>query len=145
MGISKFFFNTVVYLALVIGFSSCADEITTIDDFNAPQNTQLSKFSEIQNNIFTPTCALSGCHGGNSPQANLNLSAGMAYSNLVNVTSVLFPNSKRIVPGNAAQSVLYKAVNYEPGFPLHMPPGGKLDQNLIDSIAVWINKGAPND
>lgn len=140
-----FFVRALILIFLTIAFYSCADEITTVDDFKNTDNNptqQLSKFSEIQDKIFTVSCALSGCHGDNSTQANLNLTKGKAYSNLVNVNSSLYSNQKRVIPGNAEQSLLYRVLN---GSPLQMPPTGKLDQNLIDSIAVWINKGAPND
>lgn len=132
-----------VLLTIFIFFAGCKDQIVTEDNFNNNQTGPLSKFSEIQNNIFAKNCALSGCHAGSSPQANLNLSTGSAYAQLVNVNSFLFPGQKRIVPGNKDASILFKALNYN--FQLKMPPTGKLDQSIIDSIGVWIQKGAPND
>jgi hypothetical protein len=148
------FLKVLIFFALSIIYYSCADKITTLESITAPQEPnnpggqtgQLSKFSEIQKQVFTTTCALSSCHGDNFTQANLNLTQGKAYANLVNVQSILFPNMKRIVPGNASQSLLYKAISHDPAIPLQMPQNGpKLDQKIIDSIAVWINKGAPND
>jgi hypothetical protein len=149
-----FVLRAFILLILLISINSCADKIKTLDNITAPQEktttdsqtAQLSKFSEIQDQVFTPTCALSGCHGDNFTQAKLNLTKGKAYSNLINVKSSLFTDMDRVVPGNAAQSLLYKAINHDPGVPLQMPQNGpKLDQKIIDSIAVWINKGAPND
>lgn len=150
MRMNKFAFHAIAAILITAVFSSCADKITTLEDLTAPQNNGqqvngLSKFSELQKQVFTPTCALSGCHGNNSTQANLNLTEGKAYGNLVNVTSNLFPSLKRVVPGNASQSLVYKVLSHDPSVPLQMPPTGKLDQKIIDSIAVWINKGAPND
>lgn len=145
MKYNVFFARALILIFLTIVFYSCADEITTIEDFEDSNNNstqQLSKFSKIQDKIFTVSCALSGCHGDNSTQANLNLTKGKAYFNLVNVNSSLYSNQTRIIPGNAEQSLLYRVLN---GSPLQMPPTGKLNQNFIDSISVWINKGAPND
>ena len=81
---------------------------------------------------------------GADAQASLDLSEGKAYSNLVNAKSLLFPSYKRVVPGNKEQSLLYVAVSFKFN-QLQMPLTGKLDQNLIDSIGVWIDKGAKND
>lgn len=149
MKVDKSVFYIIVCVIIFTIFSSCADKITTLEDLTSPQNnTQnsgLSKFSELQKKVFTPTCALSGCHGDNSTQAKLNLTEGKAYANIVNVTSNLFPSEKRVIPGNAALSLVYRVLNHDPGIPLQMPPTGKIDQYIIDSIAVWINKGALHD
>jgi hypothetical protein len=138
----------VLLVSSIIFYSpGCADRIVTENDLKpvTPSNIQLSKFSELQKNIFTPTCALAGCHLGADAQANLDLSEGKSYSNLINIQSLLFPSYKRVVPGNKEQSLLYLAINYS--FPqLQMPlTGNKLDQYLIDSLSVWIDKGALND
>ena len=132
--------------SVLFNSSGCADKIVTESDLNPVivSNVQLSKFSEIQKNIFTPVCAVAGCHLGRDSQANLDLSEGNSYSNLINVKSLLFPTFKRVVPGNKEQSLLYVAVNYS-FKQLQMPLTGKMDQYLIDSIGVWIENGALND
>ena len=131
---------------MLLNLSACADKIVTESDINpiVVSNIQLSKFSELQKKIFTPICAVAGCHLGADAQASLDLSEGKAYSNLVNAKSLLFPSYKRVVPGNKEQSLLYVAVSFKFN-QLQMPLTGKLDQNLIDSIGVWIDKGAKND
>ena len=131
---------------MFLNLSSCADKIVTENDINpvSTPNVQLSKFSELQKKIFTPICAVPGCHLGADAQANMDLSDGKSYANLVNVKSLLFPSYKRVVPGNKEQSLLYVAVSFKFS-QLQMPLTGKLDQNLIDSIGVWIDKGALND
>lgn len=132
------------FFSLIILLAGCKDEIVTEDDFDDnQQGTRLTKFSEIQSNVFSTSCALSGCHAGSTPQANLNLSSGSAYSQLVNVNSFNFPDQKRVLPGNKTQSLLYQVLSYN--FQLKMPPTGKLNQSVIDSIGAWIDKGAPND
>jgi len=137
-----------LFSILIISLLSihCSDKITTEDDLTSPQVQQnrLAKFSELQKQVFNKSCATSGCHAGSNPQANLNLSEGNAFSNLVNVQSILNPNLKRVQPGNADASYLVKVLTWETD--IKMPLGGqKLSQNIIDSIKVWINKGAPND
>lgn len=130
---------------LFFSLHGCADEIVTADDLkNGQSNTaQLAKLSEIQKQIFTPTCATSGCHGSSGTQAGLNLTEGRSYNSLVNVNSVLYPNLKRVVPGKSSESLLIQVLNHTS--PTKMPPGGKLEQSQIDSIAAWIDKGALNN
>lgn len=110
----------------------------------APTITKLSKLSEIQRVVFNGSCATSGCHAGASPAAGLNLTEGNSYSNLVNVTSVLSPPRKRVDEGNSAESVLVQIL--EGSVTPRMPQGGApLSQSTIDSIAKWIDNGAPNN
>jgi hypothetical protein len=136
-----------IFSFLCIILAGCADKIVSEEDVNTvklSQSIQLSKFSELQKNIFTPSCAIEGCHAGSNLQANMDLSEGKAYSNIVNKQSLLFPSSKRVVPGNKEQSLIYKGLSYTFN-QLKMPPTGKISQYLIDSLGVWIDKGALND
>jgi len=147
MRIMKYLFTLMILLMAVFYISGCKDKIVTEADVKPvilPQNVHLSKFSELQKNIFTTSCAISGCHTQPNPQRNLDLSEGKAYSNLINVQSEHFPNLKRVLPGNYEQSVLYIAVSYTSN-QLQMPPTGKLGQYLIDSLGAWIDKGALNN
>ena len=108
------------------------------------QQTSLSKLSKIQAAVFSQNCTSSGCHGTANNQANLLLTDGNSFSNLVNVQSVLFPQFKRVVPGNSSQSLIIKILKGEvsPRMPLNREP---LPADLIDSIAAWIDKGALNN
>ena len=97
--------------------------------------------SSIQANIFTPKCALAGCHvaGGGAP---MSLAAGSSFASLVNQNSAY--GLLRVAPGNAGQSALYlKVIGNTLG--TRMPPGGTLSQAETDSIAAWINAGAQNN
>lgn len=96
--------------------------------------------SSIQANIFTPKCALAGCHvaGGGAP---MSLAAGSSYAALVGINSPKY-GLPRVAPGNANNSVLYLIVNGNT-LGIRMPPlGGNLSQAETDSIAAWINAGA---
>ncbi len=136
--------HKIIYLLLVFTIIGCADQIVSeCDTSNTQDISELTTFTKIQNNILTTNCALSGCHGSISPQANLDLSSGKAYSNLVNVQSELYPALKRVVPGNAANSLLIKVLKGD-GVPL-MPQSGNLDNSIIDSVSAWINRGAINN
>jgi hypothetical protein len=104
-------------------------------------------FSEVQSQIFTASCAFSGCHGGSSPAQGLNLSAGSAYSNIVNVPSNERPTLDRIEPNDPAASYLYLKVIGDPSIVgSQMPLGGQpLSAALVDLLRDWIERGAPND
>ncbi|MBI3407384.1 MAG: PSD1 domain-containing protein [Planctomycetes bacterium] len=47
-----------------------------------------------------------------------------------------------IVPGEPHKSLLLRALRYEHD-KIHMPPGKKLPDHLIDDFAAWIRQGAP--
>jgi hypothetical protein len=103
-----------------------------------------ANFASVQSNIFTPSCALTGCHvqGGVQP----SLEAGRAYNNLVGVTSSGYAPRLRVMPGNPNNSVLYqKIIGGGNGVGGPMPPGGMLAQAQMDTIRAWILKGAKND
>lgn len=135
-------------LWVILLLMSCSSDTPFEADINPTPDNNLSKFSKIQTEIFTPTCAFTGCHTGSSPQANLNLSAGQAYNSLVDVNSVQIPSRKRVAPGNSAGSYLIdklKGSNMAAGTS-QMPFGGTpLSDATIDSIAKWIDSGAPNN
>lgn len=121
---------------------SCEDLIQGPEDEleNSGPNNMRATFSSIQADVFTPTCAVAGCHGGSQ---NPNLSAGQAYNSLVNKPSSQNPSMMRVMPGESANSYLMKKMTGD-GTSI-MPPSGQLSQAKIDSIALWINNGAVNN
>ncbi|HID38338.1 MAG TPA: hypothetical protein EYP36_02345 [Calditrichaeota bacterium] len=119
---------------------SCSDQIISTCD-TGEDIAQKVTFSYLQNEVFTPLCV--GCHGGSAPQGKLDLSAGNAYYNLVNAASTS-SQLKRVKPGDSQSSYLMKRMRGE-GNETVMPPGGKLATVLLDSIAAWIDRGAPQD
>lgn len=100
--------------------------------------------SQIQSQVFTPSCARVGCHTG-SGQAGLILSTGAARGNLVNVPSSQQPALSRVVPGNAEASYLVRKIRGDASITgARMPiSAAPLTQSQIDGIIQWINDGAP--
>ncbi len=102
----------------------------------------------IQNNIFTPTCSVPGCHSGppgpNLP-AGMNLSsADASAASLSNIPSIEAPTILRIAVNDADNSYLIHKLEGTSADNLRMPPGGPfLDQATIDIIRRWIDTGAP--
>ena len=131
-----------LFLLIFLFFAACEDSIQGPEDEinnNGPTNMR-SQFSSIQAEVFSPSCALSGCHAGSQ---NPNLSAGQSYNNLVNVASLENPSMLRVKPGDSNNSLLIKKLTGD-GTSI-MPPAGQLSQAKIDSITSWINKGAINN
>ena len=96
--------------------------------------------------IFTQRCAIRGCHDSQARTADLDLSAGNAYANLVNVRSVQDPNWIRVVPGDPLRSLLYRKVSEDnPPVGSRMPLGGRLSDEQIMLIRLWIEQGARNN
>ena len=100
-------------------------------------------FSEIQDTIFTPTCATAGCHSGSNPPDGLNLTTGMAYGDIVNVASVQMPALLLVEPGDPDNSYLVRKIQGAGIVANRMPLGGApLSQEAIDLVRQWVAEGA---
>jgi len=99
---------------------------------------------EIQANVFTPSCALSFCHG-EGMSAQLDLRDGNSFSNLVGVPSVEVPTLERVTPFDPDASYLICKLEACPEMSGQQMPvfPGPLDQTVIDVIRTWILLGAP--
>lgn len=103
----------------------------------APPPTQtlpaVVSFSNDIMPVFNAHCNTSGCHGGGSPAAGLNLSQSVAYSQLF--------VKHEIDTTNASNSNLY--IEVASG---QMPQtGGKLSDYNISLIQKWIQQKAKNN
>ncbi len=108
---------------------------------------ELATFTRVQNEVFSASCAFSGCHGGSSPAQGLNLSAGQSYNMIVNVGSAQQPSVDRIEPNDPEASYLYLKIIDDPSISGSRMPRGTppLSQELMDLVRDWIERGAPND
>lgn len=112
-----------------------------------PEDPIEPTLSSIQANVFSTSCALSGCHAGSSPQQGLNLSAGQARQNLVNVQSRERPALDRVEPGSPDDSYLIHKVEGRSGIVGQRMPLGqpRLSEEKIDALREWIAQGAPDN
>ena len=110
-----------------------------------PPGAVMPVFSDIQAQIFTPTCATSSCHAGGAPAAGLNLTAGNSYAALVGIASTEDANIMRVVPFDAANSYLMQVLDGTAASGTVMPPSGMLPQSSVDAVRTWINNGAMDD
>ena len=103
-----------------------------------------ANFSEIQANVFTPTCATAGCHTGAGAPGGLRLDAANSYGLLVGVASAQMPTLLRVEPSDPDDSYLIMKLEGNAG--TQMPLGGTpLPQSTIDIIRQWITDGAIDD
>lgn len=100
---------------------------------------------DVQREIFTPRCANGACHGGDTPQLDLDLSEGRAFDNIVNVGARAVEGRVRVVPGSPDDSLLFELVLGPVKGVRQMPVGFPLEQREIDLLRQWIEDGAPRD
>ena len=128
--------GVTIFLLLII--SSCEENITSTCEIEIPSGTEPVSLQWIQDQVFTPYCI--SCHGNSLAQGGLNLAQGKAHSNLVGVTATS-SLLKRVDPQFPENSYLLKRMEGLSGESV-MPPAGKISQVLIDSVSVWIERGA---
>lgn len=103
-------------------------------------------FTRVQNEIFTPTCAVLGCHDPLGQESQMILTAGRAYGMIVDQPSVEMPNLSRIKPNDPANSYMYRKITGAGITGERMPFGGPaLSDEKIRLVRDWIRRGAPND
>lgn len=102
-------------------------------------------FTQVQDDIFTNSCAFSSCHSSNGAQG-LNLAEGQAWDAIVGVPSTLAPDLALVEPGDHEASFLWiKCANAEGIVGEPMPQSTMLDTERLDELAAWIDNGALND
>ena len=100
--------------------------------------------SEIQTNVFTPSCASASCHGA-SAAADLNLESGNSHAMLVGIASSQEPGILRVAPNDPGNSYLIQKMEGTAATGARMPTGTPLAQSEIDIIRQWIIDGALDD
>lgn len=96
-------------------------------------------FATIQQDIFDRTCT--GCHGEGRW---LDLSAGTSYQTLVGQPSTVFEGRMRVLPGSAAESVLYTILTTSESADLGTDHQTQftLSEEQFALIGDWIDDGA---
>ena len=109
-----------------------------------------TSFAAIQMVIFNGKgCSSGGCHAGSRPAGSMNLSSGSAYDAIVNITAQGGGGLKRVLPGDAESSYLYRKVSARtnPGsFSINGSPmplaGSALSADQLAALSLWIEAGA---
>lgn len=102
--------------------------------------------NEIQDQVFTLSCATVGCHSGGGavlPTSMDLTNATASLAALVNIASQ-DPNFLRVLPGDANSSFLIQKLEGNQAVGGIMPPlpAQPLDPAVIASIRTWIDNGA---
>lgn len=139
----------VVSLIAALLAAACGDEkrLPTQPDGGGPP-PETATFTRVQNEVFTPTCALAGCHLGPKQAANegLVLEAGAAYANIVGIPSNQNPSLMRIRPNDPDNSYLVRKIT--PFTDINggrMPQSGSITDAQRQLVTDWVRRGAPND
>lgn len=149
--------RSLALLFAVIFIAAC--DIQTYDDaasaFNGntpppppppPPGAFGPNFSEIQASVFSPTCAVSGCHSGAGASASLNLESANSFTMLVGIASTQDAAIQRVNPGNPDISYLIQKLEGTAATGQQMPANQTpLAQSEIDIIRQWITAGAIDD
>ncbi len=100
---------------------------------------QLVTFSRVQNQVFN-NCIV--CHGSSAGDiaADLNLTPGNSYKNLVGITSEMRPEMVRVYAGSSTYSYLINVLNKDINFN-HAASSSATDAD-IQLVKDWIDEGA---
>lgn len=136
--------RSVLALAFLAGFLPACDGG---DGTGLPPLGPLGpNFSSIQANVFTPTCATTGCHFGAVAPQGLRLDDANSYALLVGVASMEEPSVLRVAPGDPNNSYLIQKIEGTAATGQQMPFNAPaLPQATIDVIRQWISDGAIDD
>ena len=128
------------------------DLVRVANRFGETEQADNSTYHDIQDDIFDKSCANSACHAPPQNAADLNLTYGQSYHDLVNRVprnaAAAAAGMKLIDPGNPDNSfLLTKLMGPEaPELGGRMPFGmGPLHKGKIDAIRTWIAAGAPQE
>jgi hypothetical protein len=137
----------IALLVAALAFAGCGKPkpLPTEPDGGGPPPADAT-FTRVQAEVFSVNCALSGCHAGTAPTGGMDLSAGVAYGNIVGVASTERGDLHRIEPGDPDRSYLVKKIRGDAdivGSP--MPLIGSLTSAQRQLVIDWVRRGAPND
>ncbi len=125
--------------AVAVALAGCVDTRGT----QSVVQTGPTTLQAVQVSVFTPRCAVSGCHVDGAP-FGLDMRNGATAGNTIMVQSSEIPSLNRVTPFDATNSYLYMKVSGDPRIvgdpmPAFAPP---LPPQEVQLIADWINAGA---
>lgn len=105
-------------------------------------------FTRVQTQVFTPQCAIAGCHAGpeSAAQEGMALDAGLSYDAIVRVPSRQMPSLLRVAPADPGNSYLVRKIT--PGSAIlgaPMPFGATITEEDRRLVRDWVARGAPRD
>ena len=142
------FVSVALMLAFGTAMVSCTEELREDN----------SSFGLIQAKIFTPSCAVSGCHASSGDplftKHGLLLTPGKSFNALINVepknTAARSNGLFLVKPGSSEMSLLYHKLlrntgHHDSEYGNPMPLGfDKISLGQLEYIKGWIDAGAPS-
>ena len=137
---------------LAVAGAACDEKLS---DITGPTPNLSTSFSSIQQTIFSASdpsgrLACVGCHTdqGRTPAANLVLTEGRSYQQLVGRGSTGKPGATLVIPGDPDNSYLVKKLERAPDIVGERMPrnnGPFLTEGQMRVIRRWISDGAANN
>lgn len=138
--------NIVIFSVVSLILTACTGGDGSGLPARLPPGAFGPNFSEIQANVFVPSCATTGCHLGAGAPQGLRLDDANSYGLLVGVASSEVSSILRVAPGDPDNSYLIRKLEGTASvgaqMPLNAPP---IEQVSIDVIRQWITDGAIDD
>jgi hypothetical protein len=133
---------STTYFAVVRAVDASGNEDSNATEVSAATTGPVSFSADVQP-IFTANCTAMGCHSFPMPQEGMDLRAGQAYGNTVNVASAQCTSRLRVAPGDPDNSYLVNKIEgVNLCFGAKMPKVGSLSQGEIQIIRDWVAQGA---
>jgi hypothetical protein len=147
--VRRAFFLTISALAILTA-AGCGDEkgLPVEPGGPGPGPSPLATYTRVQDEVFTPRCALSGCHLGPASlaQEGLVLTSDVAYDSVVMVRANQNASIFRVTPGDPASSYLWRKITAgQPIIGDRMPQTGSITEEQRQLVTDWILRGAPRD
>lgn len=129
-----------VHTFCTVPITAAVDNVVTMHT----GSVDAAMFGVLQQEVFTPSCA--SCHGANAggAAANLYLTAGHSYDDLVGQPAHCRPDILRVSPGNSGESFLHLVLNRN-GDTAHDHEDildAKRKTVLLNLVDDWIDNGA---
>ena len=134
--------RSLLLVAALLWTGCGGDDSTLGPDGTDGEGTRTEATLAQVNEVFSVSCALSGCHSGGEPKADLSLEGDFA-ARIIGVASGQRPDLKLVDPGNPDDSyLLIKVRGDDEIVSQQMPPGGTLPAEQVEIIRAWIASGA---
>lgn len=131
-----------------LALAGCGNEKFPTEIGPGPDPPADATFTRVQREVFTPKCALSGCHLGPASiaQEGMVLSEGSSFDQIVMVRANQNPDLFRIAPFDPGNSYLVRKIT--PGSIIvgdKMPQTGEISDAERQLVVDWVARGAPRD
>ena len=129
-------------LVAALLWTGCGGDDSTLGPDEDGEGTLTEATLAQVSGVFSVNCALSGCHSGGEPTADLSLEGDFA-ARIIGVASGQRPDLKLVDPGNPDSSyLLIKVRGDDEIVSQQMPPGKVLPAEQVEIIRAWIASGA---